>query len=59
MLRATDYILLDAGKDVRIHIQRHADVTVAEQFLDHLRMDTFRQQNGRSAVAQVMKADIG
>ncbi len=59
MLLATDYFLLDAGKDVRIHIQRHADVIVAEQFLDHLRMDTFRQQNGRSAVAQVMKADIG
>ena len=52
-IQAADRILLHARQHVGIHIQRHADVTVAEQFLDHLRVDTFRQQNGCGAVAQV------
>lgn len=58
-IQATDRILLYAGKDVRIHIHRLADITVAEQFLDYLRVDAFRQQNGCCAEAQVVKADSG
>ena len=51
-------IRLHAGQHMRIQVQCNSDRGVAKPFLCDFGMNTARQQMGRVAVPEVMKADL-
>ena len=42
-----------------IGIHRHADLTVPQELLDNLGVDAHRQEDGRSAVPEIVEAHVG
>lgn len=52
-----DGVALEAGPDVGIHRRGHADVGVAQQFLDHDELDALLQEEGGRRVPQIVDAD--
>lgn len=52
-----DGVVLEAESDVGVHRGGHADVGVAQQFLDHDEFDALLKEKGRRRVPQIMEAD--
>ncbi|GLW12299.1 hypothetical protein Misp01_74270 [Microtetraspora sp. NBRC 13810] len=53
---AVDGLALEAESDVGVDAGRHADVSVAEQLLDHDEVDALLQEEGGGRVPEVMGA---
>jgi hypothetical protein len=53
-----DGLALEADSDVSVDAGGDADVGVAEEFLDHDKVDALLQEEGGGGVSEVMEADV-